>query len=70
MRQLIVDTETTGLDPLQGHRIIEFAALEMIDRQLTGKHLHLYINPQRSIDPDATRIHGIKDEDVMDKPTF
>jgi len=70
MRQLILDTETTGLDPEEGHRIIEFAALEMIDRKLTGNSLHLYINPQRSIDPEATRIHGITDDQVMDKPKF
>jgi DNA polymerase-3 subunit epsilon len=70
MRQLILDTETTGLDPKDGHRIIEFAALEMIDRELTGERLHLYINPERLIDPNATRIHGIKDEDVADKPVF
>jgi len=70
MRQLIVDTETTGLDPVLGHRIIEFAALEMIDRKLTGHSLHLYINPERAIDPAAIKIHGIKDEDVLDKPVF
>ena len=70
MRQLILDTETTGLDPKDGHRIIEFAALEMIDRELSGERLHLYINPERLIDPNATRIHGIKDEDVADKPVF
>lgn len=70
MRQLILDTETTGLEVAKGHRIIEFAAVEMIDRKLTGNHLHLYINPERAIDPDATRIHGIKDSDVLDKPVF
>lgn len=70
MRQLILDTETTGLEVAKGHRIIEFAAVEMIDRKLTGNHLHLYINPERKIDPDATRIHGIKDSDVANKPTF
>jgi DNA polymerase III subunit epsilon len=70
MRQLILDTETTGLEVAKGHRIIEFAALEMIDRKLTGNHLHLYINPEREIDPDATRIHGIKNSDVADKPVF
>ncbi len=70
MRQLIVDTETTGLDVVKGHRIIEFAALEMVDRRLTGNSLHLYINPERSIDEGAARIHGITDDDVRDKPTF
>ncbi len=70
MRQLILDTETTGLNPEEGHRIIEFAALEMIDRKLTGKYLQMYINPKRPIDPEATKIHGITDNDVKDKPEF
>ena len=70
MRQLILDTETTGLDPREGHRIVEFAALEMIDRKLTGKYLHLYINPERKIDEGAARIHGITDKMVEDKPKF
>ena len=70
MRQLILDTETTGLDPKDGHRMVEFAALEMIDRKLTGKYLHLYINPERKIDEGAARIHGITDEMVADKPKF
>ena len=69
-RQLILDIETTGLRPDDGHRIIEFAALEMIDRKLTGKSLHLYINPERPIDPAAIRIHGITDEQVANKPQF
>lgn len=70
IRQLILDTETTGLDPEDGHRIIEFAALEVIDRKLTGNKLHLYINPERPIDPGATKIHGITDEQVKDEPIF
>lgn len=70
MRQLIVDTETTGLDPSFGHKIIEFAALEMIDRELTGNKLHLYINPQRKIDTEAIKIHGITDEQVENAPIF
>ena len=70
MRQLILDTETTGLNPEDGHRIIEFAAMEMIDRKLTGKYLQMYINPNRAIDPGATRVHGITDSDVQDKPQF
>ncbi len=70
MRQLILDTETTGLDPKNGDRMIEFAALEMIDRELTGKSLHLYINPGCEISSDATRIHGITNADVKDKPMF
>jgi len=70
MRQIILDTETTGLDPDQGHRIIEFAGLEMINRKLTGKHLHLYIYPDRAIDPDAERVHGISLESLEGKPRF
>ena len=68
LRQLIIDTETTGLKTEDGHRIIEFAALEMIDRKLTGKSLHLYINPERDIDADASKIHGILNEHLVNKP--
>ncbi|MGR2662693.1 MULTISPECIES: DNA polymerase III subunit epsilon [Chromobacterium] len=70
MRQIILDTETTGLEHAQGHRIIEFAGLEMINRKLTGKHLHLYIHPERDIDPDAQRVHGISLEFLEGKPKF
>ena len=70
MRQIILDTETTGLDPDQGHRIIEFAGLEMINRKLTGQHLHLYIHPERDIDPDAERVHGISLSSLEGKPRF
>ena len=70
IRQLILDTETTGLKVEDGHRIIEFAALEMYDRKLTGNKLHLYINPEREIDFGATKIHGITNDQVADKPTF
>ncbi len=70
LRQLILDTETTGLDPKNGDRMIEFAALEMIDRELTGQSLHLYINPGCNISADATRIHGITNAHVKDKPLF
>lgn len=70
MRQIILDTETTGLEHAQGHRIIEFAGLEMINRKLTGKHLHLYIHPEREIDPDAERVHGISLDFLADKPKF
>jgi len=70
MRQLIIDTETTGLDPKDGHRIVEFAALEMIDRKLTGNSLQLYINPERNIDAEVSKIHGITNEQVADKPKF
>ena len=59
MRKIVVDTETTGLDPKQGHRIIEVAAVEMVNRQLTGNHLHRYVNPDRDIDAGAMQVHGI-----------
>lgn len=70
MRQIILDTETTGLDPNQGHRIIEFAGLEMVNRKLTGRYLHLYMHPERDIDPDAERVHGISLDFLADKPKF
>jgi DNA polymerase III subunit epsilon len=70
MRQIILDTETTGLESSQGHRIIEFAGLEMINRKLTGRHLHLYFHPDRDIDPDAERVHGISLDFLADKPRF
>ncbi len=70
VRQVILDTETTGFKPEEGHRVIEFAGLEMIDRKLTGNKLQLYINPQRLIDAGAMKVHGITDEYVADKPVF
>ena len=70
MRQIFLDTETTGLSPATGDRIIEIGCIEMIDRAITGRHLHLYINPQRSSHPDALRIHGLTDEFLSDKPVF
>lgn len=70
MRQIVLDTETTGLEPEQGHRIIELGAVELIDRQPTGRRLHHYINPQRDIDAGAQEVHGITLEDLADKPVF
>lgn len=70
MRQIILDTETTGLDPNQGHRVIELAAVEMVNRRLTGTHLHRYVNPEREIDPGAMQVHGISNEFLQDKPRF
>lgn len=70
MRQIILDTETTGLDPNQGHRIIEIAAVEMVNRRLTGVNLHRYIQPDREIDPGAMQVHGISNEFLLDKPRF
>lgn len=70
MRQLLLDTETTGLDPKQGHRIIELAAVEVVDRRLTGRHLHYRLDPERDIDFAATEIHGLTREDLRGKPRF
>src|SRR5690554_4739427 len=62
MRQIVLDTETTGLDPADGHRIVEVAGVELINRRLTGRHLHLYLNPDRDSDPEALAIHGLTTE--------
>ena len=70
MRQIVLDTETTGLDPRHGHRIIEIACIEMENRRLTGRHLHKYINPEREIDEGAAAVHGITLEFLADKPKF
>ena len=70
MRQIILDTETTGLVLKEGHRIIEIGALEMINRRLTGNDLHFYINPNRQIERDAIEVHGITDSFLMNKPFF
>ncbi len=70
MRQIILDTETTGLDPKRGHRIIEIGCIEMINRRLTRRQFHFYINPERDIDEGARKVHGISSEFLSDKPTF
>lgn len=70
MRQIVLDTETTGLDPDEGHRIIEVAGVEVQNRQLTGRHLHLYVNPDRDSDPDALAIHGLTTEFLSQYPRF
>ncbi len=70
MRQIILDTETTGLEPTRGHRIIEIGCVEMINRRLTGNHFHVYINPMREIDSGAIEVHGISNEFLSDKPLF
>ena len=70
MRQIVLDTETTGLDPRQGHRIIEVACIEMVNRRLTGRHLHKYTNPEREIDEGAQAVHGITLDFLSDKPKF
>ena len=70
MRQIVLDTETTGLDPAQGHRIIEIGGVEVIDRKLTGNHFHQYLQPDRDIDQGAIEVHGITNEFLLDKPRF
>jgi len=70
MRQIILDTETTGLEPTRGHKIIEIGCVEMINRRLTGNHFHVYINPEREIDDGAMEVHGITNEYLEDKPLF
>ncbi|MBK7647888.1 MAG: DNA polymerase III subunit epsilon [Betaproteobacteria bacterium] len=70
MKQIVLDTETTGLDPRSGHRIIEVACIEMENRRFTGRHLHKYVNPEREIDAGAQAVHGITLEFLADKPKF
>jgi len=70
VRHLILDTETTGLDPALGHRIIEIAAVEVVDRRITGRSLHYYVNPEREIDLGATDVHGLTWETLREKPRF
>jgi DNA polymerase-3 subunit epsilon len=70
MRQIFLDTETTGLSPESGDRIIEIGCVEMVNRRLTGRNLHHYLNPQRPNSEDAVRIHGLTDEFLADKPLF
>ena len=69
-RQIILDTETTGLETRDGHRIIEIGCVEMIDRQLTGNNFHVYLKPDREIDAEAMAVHGITPEFLADKPRF
>jgi len=69
-RQIVLDTETTGLDPKQGHRIIEIGCVELLNRRLTGNNYHQYINPNREIDEGAQQVHGISTEFLQDKPVF
>ncbi len=69
-RQIVLDTETTGLEPSQGHRIIEIGCVELINRRLTGNNFHVYLQPDREIDEAAIEIHGITNEFLADKPHF
>jgi len=70
MRQIVLDTETTGLEPKEGHRIIEIGCVEMVDRKLTGNNFHQYLQPDREIDAGAIEVHGITNEFLADKPHF
>ncbi len=70
IRQIVLDTETTGLDPKQGHKMIEIGCVELIDRKLTGNNLHFYVNPEREIDAGAIAVHGINNDFLKDKPCF
>jgi DNA polymerase-3 subunit epsilon len=70
MRQVVLDTETTGLEPSDGHRIIEIGCVELVDRRLTGNTYHQFIQPDRTIDPGAIEVHGITNESLVDKPRF
>ena len=69
-RQIVLDTETTGLDPAQGHRVIEIGALEILNRRITGATYHVYLNPERDIDAGALAVHGLSREFLSDKPRF
>ena len=70
MRQIVLDTETTGLSVEDGHRIIEVGCLEVVNRRITGNNLHFYVNPERSIDEGALAVHGISEDMLRDKPRF
>lgn len=69
-RQIILDTETTGINPKEGHRMIEIGCVEMVDRQLTGNNFHMYIQPDREVEQEAIEVHGITNEFLEDKPRF
>lgn len=70
MREIVFDTETTGLDPRDGHRLVEFAGIELVERVPTGRHLHFYVNPGRTMPAEAQAVHGITDDFLADKPAF
>jgi DNA polymerase III subunit epsilon len=70
MRQIAIDTETTGLDVKEGHRIIEVACVEIVDRRITGSNYHCYINPERAVEAGAMAVHGLTDAFLADKPLF
>ena len=70
MRQVVLDTETTGLSPEEGHRVIEIGCVELVDRRLTDRIFHVYVNPDREVDHEAVGIHGLTNEFLADKPNF
>jgi len=70
MRRVVLDTETTGLEVSQGHRVVEIAAVELLDRRATGRHFHRYLNPEREVDLGAVQVHGLTTEFLADKPRF
>jgi DNA polymerase-3 subunit epsilon len=70
MRRIVLDTETTGLEPSEGHRVIEIACVELVDRRPTGRNFHRYLNPGREIDPGAVQVHGLTSDFLADKPRF
>jgi DNA polymerase-3 subunit epsilon len=70
MREILLDTETTGLEPLSGHRVIEVCCLELRNHMPTGRHFHAFVDPGREIDPDAERVHGISRASLIGKPAF
>src|SRR5487761_1879275 len=70
MRQIVLDTETTGLEPALGHRIIEIGCVELLSRRITGRTFHRYLNPERDIDEGAVAVHGISRDDLAGKPRF
>jgi DNA polymerase-3 subunit epsilon len=70
MRQVVLDTETTGLDPSEGHKIVEIGCVEIENRKLTGSHFQVYLNPERDIDKAAIEVHGLTSEFLIDKPRF
>ncbi|HPG94765.1 MAG TPA: DNA polymerase III subunit epsilon [Dokdonella sp.] len=70
MRQVVLDTETTGLDVRKGHRVIEIGCVELLERRLSGRTFHAYLNPDRAIDEGARAVHGIDDTFLVDKPRF
>src|SRR3546814_1107619 len=70
MREIVLDTETTGLDPLTGHRLVEIGCVELVNHLPTGRHWHTFINPQRDMPHEAYEVHGLSEDFLSDKPLF